>query len=377
MTMAKRIGIEVQRLFRPRKHGMEIVALELLKQIQELDRQNEYVLFAREDADRDCLQATDNFQIQALAGSNYIQWEQFVLPRYARKAGIDFLHSTCNTSSLRQVAPLMLTLHDIIYLESLNFKGSTYQNFGNLYRRWIVPKLVRRSKIVVTVSNFEKDTIIEQLKVPEEKVKVVYNAVNPRFNNSYAEQDLTAFRSKYQLPDAFVLFLGNTAPKKNTQNVISAYLEYLTATTDPIPLVILDYDKSLLAARLQETGQSALMKHFLFPGFITAAEMPLMYNAASLFLYPSLRESFGLPILEAMGCGTPVVTSNTSSMPEVGGNAAVYTDPYKVQDIAEKMSDLLKDPVRAQQLSEAGLQRAAEFSWKAAATQLLELYKIM
>ncbi|WP_460765575.1 glycosyltransferase family 4 protein [Niabella terrae] len=375
--MAKRIGIEVQRLFRPRKHGMEIVALELLKQIQELDRQNEYVLFAREDADRDCLQATDNFQIQALAGSNYIQWEQFVLPRYARKAGIDFLHSTCNTSSLRQVAPLMLTLHDIIYLESLNFKGSTYQNFGNLYRRWIVPKLVRRSKIVVTVSNFEKDTIIEQLKVPEEKVKVVYNAVNPRFNNSYAEQDLTAFRSKYQLPDAFVLFLGNTAPKKNTQNVISAYLEYLTATTDPIPLVILDYDKSLLAARLQETGQSALMKHFLFPGFITAAEMPLMYNAASLFLYPSLRESFGLPILEAMGCGTPVVTSNTSSMPEVGGNAAVYTDPYKVQDIAEKMSDLLKDPVRAQQLSEAGLQRAAEFSWKAAATQLLELYKIM
>ncbi|WP_346239104.1 glycosyltransferase family 4 protein [Niabella insulamsoli] len=373
----KRIGIEVQRLFRKKKHGMEVVALELIKELQQIDKENEYVLFAKDDEDAQCIRETEKFRINKPGGYTYADWEQWSLPREIKKEKIDFLHATCNTAALNPGVPLMLTLHDIIYLESLNFKGTAYQNFGNIYRKFVVPKAVEKSKVIVTVSNFEKDTIIKRLKVPEEKVKVIYNAANPKFNNQYDKELVRQFKEKYKLPDSFILFLGNTAPKKNTPNLIEAYIHYLNSVNNPEPLVVLDYDAELVKNKLKEKNKSELIKWFVFPGFINASEMPLIYNAASLYVYPSLRESFGLPILEAMGCGTPVITSNTSSMPEIGGDAAIYIDPYNHVDIAEKMHSVLKDKDLQQDLSDKGVKRAAEFSWKTSATQLLDLYRSM
>src|ERR1022692_1847671 len=301
-----RIGIEVQRIFRPKKHGMEVVALELIRQIQRLDTKNEYILFAKDGADSQCISETSNFKTQILSSFTYADWEQFRLPQAVRKSGIDFLHCTCNTAPVKCPVPLLLTLHDIIYLEKVDFKGTAYQNFGNLYRRFVVPKVVEKSEIVITVSHFERRTILEKLKLPEEKVKVVYNAVNERFNNYFSDEEKYAFKKKYNLPENFLLFLGNTAPKKNTPNVILAFADYCRQTKDITPLVILDYDKALVEEMLSKQGLYHFFKWFIFPGYVSPLEMPLMYSSAMLFLYPSLRESFGLPILEAMGCGTPV-----------------------------------------------------------------------
>lgn len=373
----KRIGIEVQRLFRKKKHGMEVVALELIKQLQELDTVNKYTIFVKEDVDRDCITATPNFEVKILPGKTYFDWEQFSLPKAVNKAGLDFLHSTCNTSACYLNTPLLLTLHDIIYLEHLSFKGSAYQNFGNLYRKIIVPRVVKKSKFIITVSDFERGQIIEQLKVPGEKVKVVYNAVNPKFNNRYQPETLQLFIQKYRLPESYMLFLGNTAPKKNTKNVIEAYVHYCRAVSYPVSLVILDYEKELIKEALQKLNAVDLFEKFVFPGFISSDEMPLMYNAASLFLYPSLRESFGLPILEAMGCGTPVITSSSSSMPEVGGQAAIYVDPYNSLDIAEKMCEALANKDMLHTLKLKGLERAGQFSWRKSAESLISVYDMM
>jgi len=371
------IGVEVQRLFRKKKHGMEVVALELLKELQELDRTNEYTVFVREDEDNKCLKETATFKIEKLRGRSYFDWEQFSLSKAIKKFKPDFLHSTCNTSALGLKIPLLLTLHDIIYLEKIDFKGSAYQNFGNLYRRFIVPKVVSTSKFVITVSNFEKEVIINKLKVPPEKVKVVHNAASAKFNNNYAPEEIEHFRKSYHLPANFILFLGNTAPKKNTKNVIASYLRYCRWVDHKVPLVILDYDKALVEEQLSKSGATDLLEHFLFPGFVPSDQMPLMYNAADLFLYPSLRESFGLPILEAMGCGTPVITSNTSSMPEVGGNAAVYVNPYSVENISKAICDTVSNNTRNAELSSKGLQRAKEFSWNRSAKELLSIYEKM
>ncbi|MCH5597906.1 glycosyltransferase [Niabella ginsengisoli] len=185
---------------------MEVVALELIRQLQQLDADNEYVLFVKDDVDAQCVEETKNFKINKTSGMSYADWEQISLPRQVKKKKIDFLHATCNTASLNPGVPLMLTLHDIIYLESLNFKGTAYQNFGNIYRKWIVPKAVKRSEIIITVSQFEKDTIINKLKVPEDKVKVIYNAANPKFNNQYDESTILKFKGTYKLPDSFILF---------------------------------------------------------------------------------------------------------------------------------------------------------------------------
>lgn len=369
-----RIGIEVQRIFREKKHGMEVVALELIREIQKIDQHNEYILYARKDVDEKCLSETANFKIKSLPASSYFTWEQFTLPAEVKKDNLDFLHSTCNTSALRLSVPMMLTLHDIIYLEKTDFKGTAYQNFGNLYRRFVVPKIVDKSKLIITVSNFEKNVILNKLNLPEQKVKVIYNAVSPKFNTNYASERLTEFREAHQLPLDFILFLGNTAPKKNTLNVIKAYAAYKAEVPDGLPMVILDYDKNLVFELLAKLGQQHLEKDFLFPGYIASEEMPLLYNISRLFLYPSLRESFGLPLLEAMACGVPVITANTSSMPEVAADAALFVDPLDYHQIKDQMITILNDSELAFQLKEKGLKRASEFTWKAAATQLLALY---
>jgi len=374
MKKKLRIGIEVQRIFREKKHGMEVVALELINEIQKLDKYNEYILYAKDDVDNTCIKEKDNFKIRTLPSSSYPIWEQIALPRAAKKDNLDFLHSTCNTSAVNLSVPLILTLHDIIYLEKTDFKGTAYQNFGNLYRRFIVPKIVDKSKLVITVSNFEKEVILNKLKLPEDKVQVIYNAVNPKFNINYSTEEVLAFKNAHSLPKEFILFLGNTAPKKNTLNVIKAYTEYISAVSEGLPLVILDYDRKLVEGTLKELGKEQLIENFIFPGYIPSDKMPLLYNSSSLFLYPSLRESFGLPILEAMACGVPVITSNTSSMPEIASNAALFVNPFDHTEIKDAITRFFSNKDLRINMKEMGLKRAADFTWKSSAEQLLSIY---
>ncbi|MFD3002850.1 glycosyltransferase family 4 protein [Pontibacter toksunensis] len=369
-----RIGIEAQRIFRMKKHGMEVVALEMIRQLQKIDKENEYIIFAKQDDDTGCLSETENFRIDAIPGFSYPDWEQLKLPKAVKKTNIDLLHSTCNTSSIRQTTPLLLTLHDIIYLEHIDFKGTAYQNFGNLYRKFVVPKVVQKSDAIITVSHFERNTILERLKVPEEKIEVVYNAVSENFHANYSVDEVNAFRKLYELPDRYMLFLGNTAPKKNTPNVLAAYVTYCLSVQEAFPMVILDYDRSSVEEALTAAGQKQLLPNFVFPGYIPPPLMPLMYSAAELFLYPSLRESFGLPILEAMACGTPVITSTTSSMPEVAGGAAVLVDPENPEEIAGGIQQVLTDSRLYDGLVAGGLKRAADFTWESSAKSLLAIY---
>lgn len=375
MTGKLRIGIEVQRLFREKKHGMEVVALELIKALQTLDTYNDYFIYVRSDVDDQCIQETANFKIRSLPASSYFTWEQFTLPAAVNKDKLDFLHSTCNTSSLRLSVPMMLTLHDIIYLEATDFKGTAYQNFGNLYRKFVVPRVVKNSKVVITVSQFEREVILKRLNLPEDKIKVIYNAVSPKFNINFSNEILENFRENYKLPDDFILFLGNTAPKKNTINMVKAFVEYRRANPEGLPLVVLDYDARLMDKLLSSFEATDLRDCFIFPGYVPSSEMPMLYNVSTLFLYPSLRESFGLPILEAMACGVPVITSNTSSMPEISADAAVLIDPFDPQDIFKAIDRVLKHKGMMSEMSTKGLKRAEEFTWVEGARQLLSIYQ--
>jgi len=370
----KRIGIEVQRLFRPKKHGMEVVALELIKELQTIDSKHEYTVFVKKDVER-CIQESDRVAVRQLASLPYPIWEQMLLPKTIRNAQLDILHATCNTAALLMSIPLVLTLHDIIYLEKLDIGGTWYQNFGNLYRRWVVPSAVQKAKAIITVSEFEKKVMLDRLQIPEDKIRVIHNAVHSRFNTCYLEDEVEGFRKSLRLPDKFTLFLGNTAPKKNTRNTIDAYTKYIVNATAPLPMVILDYPREMVLEQLHQSGYAALVNHFIFPGYIPPEQMPLMYNSATLFMYPSLRESFGLPILEAMACGIPVITSNTSSMPEVAGAAAMLINPLDVTDIAGAIEQVLSNEEQRSGMIIKGLKRAKAFTWRNAAMKLLDVYE--
>ncbi len=358
---------------------MEVVALEMIKALQKLDKSNEYVVFVKEDEDNLCLKETSNFEIKVLKSQPYPIWEQISLPKEAKKHGIDFLHCTANTGPIYFNGPVILTLHDIIYLESISFSGSSYQNFGNLYRRFVVPKLVKKSKYIITVSQFEQQRISEHLKLDKNKTTAVYNGKSEVFRVCEDNAKKNEIKAKYNLPDNFILFFGNTAPKKNTSGVLAAYIEYCSKMSDPLELVITDCTPQLIETLVKKVDpKSANVLHKIrILDYVNFTDVPILYNLSDLFLYPSFRESFGLPIIEAMACGTPVITSDTSSMPEVSGEAAVLVDPKKPSEIAKSMVDVLSNSNLRNELVEKGLDRAKAFNWESTAQQTQELYKSM
>ena len=362
---------------------MDMVALELIRNLQSIDTVNEYLIFVKPDVDDTVLEETANFKIVKLKGGFYPMWEQFSLPRAAKKAGCQLLHCTSNTAPIFTSVPLIVTLHDIIYMESSYFKilrgtGTLYQKFGNLYRKMVVPKIVKKSKKIITVSHFEKNRIGQFFKMANSSQLIaVYNGVSEYFNTVTNPEELRRVKIKYNLPDRYFFFLGNTDPKKNTRGTLQAFSDFLKQTSSDIKLVMLDYDRQELEKLLTEIGDKELIKQIILTGYVVNTDLPSVYCQSELFLYPSLRESFGIPMLEAMACGVPVITSNTSSMPEVAGNGAIIIDPFKPEEITAAMIQILSDQELRADLIHKGLVRAEKFSWRAMAEHVLEIYRQM
>ena len=289
-----KIGIEAQRIFRKKKHGMDMVALELIRNLQLIDSENEYVVFVKPDVDNKVIHATPNFKIVELKGGFYPLWEQISLPLAAKREGCQLLHCTSNTAPLFTTIPLLVTLHDIIYMESGYFKimrgtGTLYQKFGNAYRRLFVPKIIRRCRKIITVSEFEKKRIGQFFGMESDKrLTAVYNGVGEHFKPVTQKDELEKVKIKYHLPDRFFFFLGNTDPKKNTKGVLKAYSDFLRQSKQDIKLVMLDYDRSELERLLLEIGDPSLIDHIVLTGYVVNTDLPAIYGQCELFLYPSL-----------------------------------------------------------------------------------------
>lgn len=375
------IGIEAQRIFRKKKHGMDMVALELIRNLQTIDAQNEYILFIKPDVDDSVIQESCNFKIVRLTGGFYPFWEQIALPKAAKAAGCQILHCTSNTAPIFTSIPLVVTLHDIIYMESSYFKilsgtGSWYQKFGNLYRKIFVPKIVKMSRKIITVSHFEKKRIAQFFGMADSsKLVAVYNGVSEHFKIVIDQDELKRVKERYHLPDHYFFFLGNTDPKKNTKGTLKAFSDFLKQTGSDMKLVMLDYDRQELDKLLDEIGDKGLIDKIVLTGYVVNTGLPAIYCQCELFLYPSLRESFGIPMLEAMACGAPVITSNTSSMPEVAGDAAAIIDPFKPEEITAAMIRIHFEKELRDTMIAKGLIQAAKFSWKAMAENVLTIYR--
>ena len=377
------IGIEAQRIFRKKKHGMDMVALELIRNLQSIDNKNQYVLFIKPDEDDGVIKESDNFRVVRLNGGIYPLWEQFALPKAAKAAGCQILHCTSNTAPIFTSIPLVVTLHDIIYMESSYLKilrgtGSWYQKFGNLYRKLFIPRIVKMSAKIITVSNFEKDRIGNFFGIGQDsRLVAVYNGVSEHFKPVTDQAELKRVKEKYHLPDRYFFFLGNTDPKKNTKGTLQAFSDFLKQTGSDMKMVMLDYDRQELEKLLDDIGDKGLIDKIVLTGYVVNTDLPAIYCQCELFLYPSLRESFGIPMLEAMACGAPVITSNTSSMPEVAGEAAAIVDPFKPEEITAAMIRIITEKGMRESMIEKGFKQAAAFSWKAMAENVLSIYNQM
>ena len=367
-----RIGIEAQRVFRRNKHGMDYVVLQEIKELQQIDHKNEYFVFVAPGVDR-CLKDSENVHIIVIGESFYPVWEQITLPRAVKKYNLDILHCTSNTAPIFCKIPLVLTLHDIIFLEPRDKNNkSVYQNMGWLYRRKVVPKILERCLRIITVSNFEKQNIIDKLNIPEKRMAMIYNGYNEWFKPFRDVADI--YKSYIEKPGYF-FFLGNTDPKKNTERTLIAYSKYLEQSAIKRKLLMADLDREYLDSIIERNHIENIREQIVMPGYIVNSDLPYIYNSAFAFLYTSLRESFGIPLLEAMACGTPVITSNTSSMPEIAGNEAILINPDSPEEITEQMLRLETDEDYYNTQKEIGLKRAELFSWRKTAEQLLKLYE--
>lgn len=367
-----RIGIEAQRIFRKNKHGMDFVVLQEIKELQKMDTPHEYFVFVKPGVDR-CIESSEHVHIIEVNCPSYPLWEQWALPRAARKAGVDILHCTSNTAPIWCDIPLVLTLHDIIFLEPRDKKNkSLYQNLGYFYRRWDVPRILKKCRRIITVSDFELGNIKQKLQLPDSQLKMIYNGYNEWFRP--IESDKQQYR-KYIADAGYFFFLGNTDPKKNTERTLVAYAKYLEQSEVKRPLLMADFDQEYLNGIIERNGIEAIRDHIVMPGYIINSDLPYIYNNAFAFLYTSLRESFGIPLLEAMACGTPVITSNKSSMPEIAGHDAILINPESSDEIALKMLQLERDTDFYQRQKAVGLERAKLFSWRKTTENLLRLYE--
>lgn len=367
-----RIGIEAQRIFRKNKHGMDYVVLQEIKELQLLDTENEYFIFVKPGEDR-CIEETKNFHIIEVKCPSYPLWEQVALPYAARKYNVDILHCTSNTAPIICNTPLVLTLHDIIFLEPRDTNNkSFYQNLGWLYRRLVVPRILDKCKRIITVSNFELKNIIGKLSIPESRMAMIYNGYNTWFKPI---NDVESITSKYIGETGYFFFLGNTDPKKNTERTLIAYSNYCKQSSVKRKLLVADLAPQYLEEFIVKNKLDNIRDQVVLTGYVVNSHLPYIYNGAFAFLYTSLRESFGIPLLEAMACGTPVITSNTSSMPEIGGKDAALVNPESSEEITQKMLLIENDNEYRERIKAIGLERVGHFSWKNTASNLLKLYK--
>ncbi len=368
-----KIAIEAQRLFRPQKHGMDVVAYELLRRLPLQKDEHEYHVLVKNGKDR-CIEQAGSRTVHTTQSAPYAVWEQALLPNYCDIIKADLLHCTASTAPLHVKQPLILTLHDVIFLEQSYVKASWYQRLGNTYRSTIVPAIAKKAARIITVSEYQKMIISKRLSIPAEKMSVIHNGVDDRFFIPYNETRITTTLEKYGIEPGYIFFLANSDPRKNTIGVLSAYAMLISRFPLSPRLVIKGLNKEQLQVILQKEGLQSLINRIDLVGYVEYEDLPLLYQGSSMLWFPSFKEGFGLPIMEAMACGVPVITSQASCMPEIGGDAALYINPKYPQTLTHAATQILEDKARALELSQKGKERARLFTWDNAAKKLVHIY---
>ena len=300
-----------------------------------------------------------------------IIWEQVVAPVAVKRHEVDVLHSMGYAQPIACGAKTVVTVHDLAFL----LFPRTFNRLNRLYLSLLTRLSVRRADRVIAVSSNTKNDIVRLLGVAPDKVVVVHHGVEPIFRKISDTSEIESFKRRRGLPDRYVLFIGTLEPRKNIQTLLVAFANLKKRSNVPHKLVIGGARGWLWNEILATIERLELQQDVVLPGYLPLDEEPLWYNGADLFVYPSLYEGFGFPALEAMACGTPVVTSNSSSLPEVVGDCGVLVDPTRPDELTEAIYRLLVTPSARGELSDRGLERAKSFSWSRAAERTIGVYR--
>ena len=364
-----RVAIDARKLH---DFGIGTYTRNLLRHLARIDRDNEYILLCHQSDLGIGTQLGTNFRTVLEPSPNSSIREQIHVPWVLHRERPDVFHAPHPVMPLAVRCRSLVTIHDCI---PLMFPQYLPSRAAYVYAKAAMWSAARRAHRILTVSEASKRDIIRILNVPPEKIVVVYNAIDERFRVTPSEEAIARVRERYQLDHRFMLYVGNIKPHKNLVRIVEALDGLRKRGFDDLTLLIIGDEISKLPALRRAVHSHKLHKHVRFLGYLPDDTLAVLYRLAAVFVFPSLYEGFGLPPLEAMACGAPVVTSNVSSLPEVTGDAAVLVDPYDVQSIADGIAKVLGDPALREDLRVKGITRARAFSWERSVARTREIYQ--
>ncbi len=363
-----RIGIDARKLH---DFGIGTYIRNLLRQLARLDRDTEFVLLCRPEDAESLASLGNNFRPIVETAANYSIAEQVRIPLAVRREGVTLFHAPHYVLPPLVPCKSVVTIHDCIHLM---FPQYLPNRLALAYARTSIRLAAQRATRVLTVSESSKRDILRFVDTEPDKIDVIYNAYDERFGVEPREEDVVRVRERYQLHDEFVLYAGNVKPHKNLERLIEAFDRVRKRGLDHLKLVIIGDEISKYTSLRRAVHKHQLHKYVRFLGYLPEETLAVMYRLAGVFVFPSLYEGFGLPPLEAMASGTPVVTSNVSSLPEVAGDAAVLVDPYDPESIAGGIERILTDETIRRMLRQKGIARAKQFSWEQSVRRVREIY---
>jgi glycosyltransferase involved in cell wall biosynthesis len=364
-----RVAIDARKLH---DFGIGTYIRNLLRHLARTDQDTEFVLLCGEADLGVAAQLGPNFRAVLEPSPNYSLREQVHVPWVLRRERPNVYHAPHYVLPAGVRCPSVVTIHDCIHLM---FPQYLPNRMAYAYARAQMWSAARRSNYILTVSEASKRDILHLFNVAPEKIVVVYNAIDSHFSVTPSDEAVARVRERYQLDHRFVLYVGNIKPHKNLVRLIEAFDELRRGELDDLKLLIIGDQISKLPALRRAVHRHKIHKHVRFLGYLADDQLAILYRLASVFAFPSLYEGFGLPPLEAMASGTPVVTSNVSSLPEVVGGAAVLVDPYDVDAIVDGLRRVLTNPTLAAEMRQKGIERAREFSWERSVAKTWGVYQ--
>lgn len=370
------IGIDAHAIG-ARQGGNETYIRNLIRALAEVDGANRYTIYlanarAADEWRNGWATRFPNFDVRLLLPPTPVVRVPVWLAFELRRRPVDVLHVQY-TAPPFCAAPVVVTIHDLAF-EHL---PETFTRRGAMQLKLTVRRTARQAARVATVSEFSRQDLLRTYRLPPEKVVVTYNGIEPHFTPEPQTTDEAAtVRQQFNIARDYLLAVGSLQPRKNLVRLIRAYARLRRDNESFAPQLVIVGRKLWLADEVfAEVKQQPWAKDVILTGYVSDEDLPALYRHAAAFVYPSLFEGFGLPPLEAMACGTPVVTSNTSSLPEVVGNAALLIDPYDEPALTRALLQIMNDqPLRAR-LREQGIIQARRFTWRTAAEQTLQLYR--
>ncbi len=362
-----RIGIDA-RLASYRKAGISRYTLQLIEALQQLSTDDEFVILQGR-RNQDPILSRSNFSTHTLLTPCHHRLEQLVLPWELKPLKLDVLHSPDFIPPFHNRSRSVITIHDLVFMLYPNFLD---KDAARYYGQ--IDQAVLHADGIIAVSSSTKQDVVRQLGVPENKVTVIYEAASPAFRPLRTPEVNNHIRERFGIEPGFILFVSTIEPRKNLPTLLRAYRSLLDNYHSDVPLVIAGEKGWLFEEVFSQVSNMHLEQRTRFLGRVSTQELFWLYNTARMLVQPSFYEGFGLTPLEAMACGTPVIVSNVSALPEVVGDAGLLIDPNVPEEITVAMWRLFSDEALWASLAEKGLKRAACFSWERAARETLALY---